>query len=580
MADFWLVLRMHLRLSLRNLGRGRGRGLIGAVIAVLLFAAVGVATAYGSHRLFSSLGSVLGDYPEIQQLVVTNFMLLAGIITVAFVLTNAMQGIYAAVFMSEDTGYLLAMPLNPRSLFGARLAGSYLTHIAAMLPVTFGPFLALGLASRAGASYYAAMTLGYVAYLAIVVGIAALFITIVLAFVPGSRMKQILMISGLLVGVVLVFGIQYLTTTILARGDLSSAWARFAGLSLGGQTSLLPHVWLARVAVGAAYGADGWMLYLALLLAVALALAAVLIGYAGAVYVRGWASLQDVGTGKRAARGGRQVRLDARPGRSALAHPLWAVAKKDFLVSLRSPIHWYLLAIGLIVVGFQIVNLMGGHSVPGGRELFVTGMIIAGASMNSVVMAGSALSREGESFGLLRTMPVRGISIYWSKILAALPLPLVFVSGALIGVSRIPSLGMTSAWPYMLIAMMTLPSMFAVLLLLDALMPDFGFDQGMQPGSRRAGGTVIKLLVLVYGSFGLVALLMSTIALPGYYTRFAWLSGLTPDQVRPLSYALFGLLTLGVVAVVPPLGARLIEGAADRGRGGGSGRARSRRAGE
>jgi ABC-2 type transport system permease protein len=577
MRDFWLVLGTHLRLTLRGVTRRRRRGLLGLAVGAAFFAAIGVGMTLGAYLLFYSIGQVLSDYPGVREAVIGNTLLGWGLLIVVFVLMNAMTTIYATVYGSEDIAYLLSTPLNPRSLFGARLAESFLNYVAVALPATFGPFLAFGLVSGAGALYYLGVGLGYAAYLATAVGAAALFITVVVAYIPGNRLKRLLMMSGLAFGLIIVMGMQYLSVGILHAGDRVALLRRLGDLSLG-SWPVLPHVWLARLAIGlgGGGGASGQLAaagYLGLLVGLAVVLTGGLVWSAATVYVRGWAGLQDVeGRWCRRRRNRDQA---VRAGRSRWANPFWAVARKDLLISLRYSVHWYMMAIGVILIGFQVLSLTmrgGSASSPAaamatteGQRLFVTGLVAAGTGLGAVLMAGSGLSREGDNVALVRTWPIEPLTLFWAKVCAALPVPLSAATVALLGISRITGLQMTQVGTYIMLAWVTLPVVLVVLLVLDTLMPNFNFSAGMQPGSNRAGGTVFKTLLMVYSSFGLFAVILATFGLPGFYERVRWLAHLSPQAIRVVAYSLFGLETLGVALLLPPWGARRIARMGDGG---------------
>lgn len=560
MGDFWLVLRLHSFLTLRGVVRGKRRGRLGLAFGVTIFAALAYGVTRGTYSLLVFLGRALADLPDVRQGIIQTLLMGWSIMVVAFILVNAMSSIYGTLYGSEDTGYLLATPLDPRSLFAARFVESLVSYVVIALPASFGPFVAFGLVSGSGAVYYVVSLLAFLAYLVVLVSLAAVFITVVLGFVPGSRLKQLLMMSGLVTGLVFVFGTQYLATNLAHTPDQLGLLRGIGELGLG-RWPVLPHVWLVRAAAGTAAGETGALFYVGLLVAVAAALVAALVSSAATVYVRGWASMQEAEGGRRRRRRGQHsTARGVLSGRSLFAHPFWAIARKDLVVSLRYPIHWYMVAIGVILAGFQLVGLrMQGARVYAGQPPFITSMmVVGGASLGAALMAGSSISREGDNVGLLQTWPAAPLTVFWAKICGALPVPLLLVTAGMAGFARFAGVQSTPLWPNLALAWAIIPSLLVVLLAVDALMPNSKFMAGMQPGSKHGSGAVFKTLIIAYASFAMIALGFATWLLPGYYTQIGWLAGLSSEAVTRLAYFLFAVQTVGVMLIVPRLGARRI----------------------
>jgi hypothetical protein len=565
MGDFWLVLRLHSSLTLRGVVQGKRWGRLALAFGAALFAALAYGVTRGTHSLLVFLGRALADYPDVHQGIIQNLLMGWSIMVVAFILVNAMSSIYGTLYGSEDTGYLLATPLNPRSLFAARFVESLVSYVVMALPAGFGPFVAFGLVSGAGAGYYLVSLLAFLAYLVVLVSLAAAFITVVLGFVPGGRFKRLLMMAGLVTGLAIAFGIQYLATNIAHTPDQLGLLRGIGELGLG-RWPVLPHVWLVRAAAGTAAGEAGALCYVGLLIVLASALVAALVWSAATVYVRGWASMQEADGGRRRRRRGqRSATSRALSGRSLLAHPFWAIARKDLVVSLRFPIHWYMVAIGVILAGFQLVGLrMQGDRVYAGQPPFIASMmVVGGASLGAALMAGSSFSREGDNIGLLQTWPVAPLTIFWAKICGALPVPLLLVSAGVVGFARLAGVQSIPLWPNLALAWAIIPSLLVVLLGVDTLMPNFRFTAGLQPGSKHGSGAAFKTLIIAYASFAMIALGFATWGLHGSYTQIAWLAGLSPEAASGLAYFLFAVQTLGVMLIVPVLGARRIAASSE-----------------
>ncbi len=562
MRDFLLVLRAHVGVSWRRLGRGgRAAGLL--LLGIGLVVGFAALLARGTVVMLRGLHDVLAGYPELVPAVEGNLLLMWSLFVVAIVLSNALHTTYATLYGSDDTGFLLATPLSTRSVFAARLTASMAGYVAVAVP-TFGPFVAYGMAYGAGARYYVTAALAYFGFLALMVAVAALFITLVMAFVPGARLKQWLMTLGLLIGLAIVFGTQYVAAGVDRQGGVVALLQRIGGFNLGG-IPVLPHVWLAR-ATQAAVAGGGLNYVLALLGLTALA-GFVLVNYASRVYTVGWAGGQEAQRRRVRAPRRRSTTTAAAKGRSPLASPFWGLARKDFLASARTPVLWYLLLVGAVVVAFQIINMVrarSGQPVDEGVRLLLLGFVLGGASFSGSVLAGSAFSREGGNFGLVQSWPVPATTVFLGKVAAALPVPLAASVAGLLAVSRFTPVAFAPLWRYLPVVVLSILSVLSLMALLDTFFPDFSYEKGFEPGSRGSGTTVIKTLVSVYGGIGIIVLMMATLSFGFTYGRFGWAQSLTQGQAGALAYALFvaeaALFTVGAVA----LGSRRLAALAQR----------------
>lgn len=565
MRDYLLVLRAQVGVSWRRLGRGsRATGLL--FLGAGLMAGFTVLITRAVVRMLSSLDEILVGYPGLLTMVEGNLLVMWSLFIITIVLSNALHTTYATLYGSEDTGFLLATPLHPRSVFAARLTGSMTGYVVVAIP-TFGPFVAYGIARGAGFPYYVTVGVTYFAFLSLVVAAAALFITLVMAYVPGAKLKQWLMIFGLLLGLGVVFGSQYVASGVERGSSLITLLQRIAGFNLGG-FPLLPHVWLARSAQEAATEAGGGVQYAAMTVALTAVAGLLVVRYASRVYVLGWAGTQESQRRRVRRTAGRRARNAAiRPGRSLLASPFWGVSRKDLLTSTRTPVMWYLVLVGAVVVAFQIVNMVrsrAGHPVDEGFRLLILGFVLGGASFSGSILAGSAFSREGGNLGLVQSWPASPATLFAAKVAAALPVP---VMASLVGlgvVTYLTPVSFAPFWPYLPAVILTQLAMLSLMALLDSFFPDFSFEKGFEPGTRGSTGTVIKTLVSLYAGIGAVVLMVATLSFGTTYGRFAWAQSLTREQAQIIAYLAFALEGLVFIAGALALGSRRLAALAHR----------------
>ena len=557
MRDYLLVLRSQTGTLSQLLRRPVRLRLLDAV-GLTLLAVAGVATTRGALGLFRSLAAQFGSEPRLLGLIQDNLLSLWGLFTAALVLSNALSSVYAFLYQSEDMSLLLSMPLAPRAVFAARLTWSYLAFLVTVVPTTFGPLLALGMVNAAAPAYYAAVTLAYLVFVAILVLLATGFITAVMRFVPGVRLKRWIMIVGLLTGLGLVVALQATVTGLARAGGPADLLRSLADLRLGG-VPVLPHVWLAQTVSAAAAG-HGWTMA-AGGVAAAAALFWALTAFAQRGYASGWASGQETPR-RRVRRKPSEAADGGVPGTSIWANPFWSVLRKDLTMTLRAPIQWYLIGVGIVVVSFQVLSIVRGTAVrpiTGGGRLMVAGLLLVGASFGGSVFAGAAFSREGGNFALIRSWPMTSVQVFLAKVGATLPVPLGVAALGLAVAGRVEQLGMRPAGQYYLPMVMTAVTIMAAMACLDSYFADFSFERGLEPGARASAGTVIKTVVALYGATGAILLMFGTLNFGSYYARLAWAAGLAPATASVLGYAAFVIESVGLTLLSVRLGARRLD---------------------
>jgi len=542
MRDYLLVLRAQLGTSRRTLGRGlRGARLL--LLGLILAGGFAAFATRGVLSMFGGIRQALVEYPQLLPAVEQNLLTMWSLFVVAIVFSNALHTTFASLYGSEETGYLLSTPLNPQAVFAARLTSSIGGYVLFAVPA-FAPFVAYGIVNAAGPGYYMTVGITYLAFFTFLVAVASLFITAVMAFVPGVRLKQWLLVLGLAIGLGMVFGSQLVATGIGGGNKLLALLERIGGYNLTGFT-VLPHVWLVRTAQSAVGGAGyGWALLTAGLSAATFAL---LVLFAGRVYTIGWAAGQEeqrrrprpVSSRRRGLSG-----IDAAgipPGRSPFATPFWAIARKDLLTGLRTPLMWYLVLVGAVVVTFQVINLMrstAGQPPSSGTAIILLSFVSGGASFSGFVYAGSAFSREGGNFSLLSSWPVSTAALFAGKVAATLPVSVTVGIVGLVIVGHVAPGILGPFWRNLPVLVSTLVPALSLMALLDTLFPDFSFERGFQPGSRGSASTVVKTLVSLYSGIGIVVVLTIAFYFGSYYSRFKWASGLSAAQARMAGYAL------------------------------------------
>jgi hypothetical protein len=311
-------------------------------------------------------------------------------------------------------------------------------------------------------------------------------------------------------------------------------------------------------------------------------LSALLIAGGGRAYVVGWAGGQEKARRrarrpvvKKAADDGAAGRARAENGQPATAGPFWGIARKDCLTWFRTPIQWYLVLVGLVLVGFQIINLTrsSGGGLPTTAaditrtRLVMLGVAIGGPAIAGSALAGSAFSGEGDNFDLVRSWPIDARVLFMAKAFAVLPVPLVAALAAIFALTKLVDLAWSPAISYVPVIALTLLPMQAVMTLVDLYFPDFASGNEGDAPSRPTAAAMVKRLVSLYGGIVVVAALLVSFSFGSYYreTGWAWASGLSPLLARLAGYGAFVAEAGGLVGLSIWLGTRRLAALSRRG---------------
>jgi len=567
----WLTMAQ-LRLVIRRIRRGDRSLLSSLLVRLLIIAGFTLLTAKGAAAALNAIVAISSEWPELAAALELNLLASWALLIVVMVLVNAMHSTYVTMYTDEETGFLLAMPLSSATVLANRLTASLAGYAVFAMPA-LGPFWAYGAAHGASWQYYTLIMMLIAAFLLLLVAIAALFVTLVMAYVPGAALKRWLMAAGLLVGLAIVFATQYAATNLTGDGDLLALLERLSRLGGAGGVAL-PHVWLAHAAQAAVSGGGpGWAL---LLVGTAGLVTALVVRLAGSAYVRGWAGGQEAQQRRRRTRpvtrkGSRGGGL-RRDGDAVAwsATPFWAIARMDLLKALRTPVAWYLVATGLVIVGFQVISVaraLGGTAPVDPEQIDRWRMVLLGFAIGGPAMAGSALgssafSSEGANFGLVRSWPVTSRALFIAKSVAPLPMPFAAASAALVAISRFVDIPWAPVGAYLPVIALCLLPMLSVMALVDLTFPDFATgSQGGTPSRGASGSAVIRRLLALYGGIGMVALMVLTFGFGSYYrqTDWSWAVALSPGQANLVGAAAFALEAVMLTALAVQLGTRRLD---------------------
>jgi hypothetical protein len=270
------------------------------------------------------------------------------------------------------------------------------------------------------------------------------------------------------------------------------------------------------------------------------------------LYLAGWSSNLEV-SGARPRR--REARATAgAKGRPLLAGSFWGFVRKEFLLTQREPRIWYSFAVGIVAAAFPILNIFhrSNARLSGDfRQYFVLFMVIFGGTVGGNRLAGSALSREGATWHLLGSFPVRPHTIYWAKAFASgIPSLALSIAGVLVTTAVAPRgsplLPLRVSLPMAALIVLALTS---VMLTADVLAPDFKYKLASGLGARGNSEAGTKTALTSLGSIAYLTVMGATAAFPTFYRQLTWSSGWSHQTATALATAVFIFETVGAAVL-------------------------------
>jgi len=381
------------------------------LVALFGLAAVGVLpTLYGIVLLIK--GAYLLLAPMGQERALLSLGVLAGQL---LILLFGIYYVISAFYFSRDLEMLIPLPLRPSevmiSKFGVIMINEYLTVMAFVLPVV----ITYGVLARGGVGYWVNAVLVYLALPVIPLAIVSVLVVAMMRFINVSRKKDILILIGSILLIVLALGLQF-----AARGapDREMNGQAIADL-IASPDSLLnrvgskfpPSIWAAK-AIAGGFSGEG-LVNLALLLGTSLAFFAGIVVLAEKLFYRGLIGLGET-TGKKRRLTRDEMSRRVTSGRRAGA----AVFGREWKIMNRTPI--FLLNGVLVVIIVPVLFIVSARpgSSPWGAAI---SKIAAGANPLYAILAAalimtvcgslngtssSTFSREGVQFWISRVIPV------------------------------------------------------------------------------------------------------------------------------------------------------------------------------
>jgi ABC-2 type transport system permease protein len=415
MSDFGALVSLKVR-ELRNRGRQYART---AKFKIVVIGAFSIGFWASLYELFYRGLKFLDEY-RFANIIDMMFYIFFFALTVMLVFSNAIIG-YSSYFKSRETGFLLAGPSRPESVFLYKFVESLGFSSWAFLFLGTPLMSAFGTLRGAPWHFYLGSVAFLGSYMFFPAALGAVVSMLVTVYVPRTR-------KGLIFGVVLgsVLGILILVSRIAVSGhaqsmDLKLATEVFEHTSFS-RIPLLPSAWLSKGILELAerrYGTS--MFLLGVIASTALFLACVAYSMSAHLMMRGWHVSQGLRSQKRYSGRGWVDRFF-----SGLLffvdRNLRLIVAKDVKSFMRDPVQWsqFLIFFGLLGIYFLNLRTFAYED----RDIFWKNLI---AQMNllatSLTLATFAsrfifpqLSLEGRRFWIIGMAPMERDKILFGKL--------------------------------------------------------------------------------------------------------------------------------------------------------------------
>ena len=395
--------------------------------------------------------------------------------------------------------------------------------------------------------------------------VVAMVVMMISRYVSSQKMKQLVMVGSLALGVILVIAIQLLSS-VMSRSqgiDLENLAASVGGWGLGSQW-FLPHVWVVKAPLAMVEG-YGFSLLESLVPLVVFSVGAFLISVkvAQKVFLKGWSSSREFGDAKKSKGASGKTVKSAGIGFNTFKGQFGSIFYKDLLVWKRQPVLWY----GVLIAGIALAFFMFNMSAPGMdgaaeegfsiiREMLLF-MIVFMCSYSSGGLSVFSVSMDGEGIWLLKSSPISPRKYYLAKMAVVMAPGTVIAVLAIVGMALFSGLPQYPIYISLPMAIATLSVITAMQLLTDIVKPNFNLKiAGF--GGGKAMNDPFKSIVLVFSSMISSVVLVALFALPSYYTFIPFLSGLSVFAVTAIAWSSFVVLVYALHVVIGRIAVRKI----------------------
>lgn len=397
-----------------------------------------VVVAFGP-MLFLYQKLIQGAYDMAAQFGQPQLVLALALVTTSlFLLISSIAFVMSLFYFSNDIPQLVALPLKPGDILGAKFAVALFFNYLVVIPFFLPALWTYGVKTGAGAVYW---LMGIVVFLLIPViplALVSIFLLVMMWLTNLSRKRDTMRLLGMFA--ILALAILFNLAVSQIPADAEAEFFQRLLLDEHGllrlATRSYPPAFIATRALTA--GGTAGVLNFGYFLGISLAGLGLMLALGQQIFYRGLIGGAEVQKGKAISR----EELARRT--SGSSSPVLAIAMREIKYLIRTPIYLFnslaMLGFVPILLGIQIAAFGGMEQLTATVQNAPMFVQIAGAAGFVAVMAlftpaaSSSFSREGRLFYISQVIPVpprRQIlgKILYSFILAGLSLPLVIAAG-------------------------------------------------------------------------------------------------------------------------------------------------------
>lgn len=343
-------------------------------------------------------------------------------ITVMLTLSNGVLA-YGSLFRSEESAFLMALPVKRRSLYTVVLVRTFALSSWAFVYFALPFLLAFGHERGAPAAYYGVTLAAIVPFVLVPAGLGTLLALLTAACLPRGRRVATAVAALLFLALFSWIAVGLLSAELRGR-PFTGAWTQavFTKIEFC-RNAFLPSEWLSRLVLRAAKGDSAALPFLAIL-STALVLVAAgrevsnLLHSGAWLRCRGHAGEGAGGRSRPARRGAFLAPLLASPFRQ----PLRALVAKDVRSFLRDPRQYAQFVIFFSLLALYFANLRSfSYDMKGDTFVALAAFLNFGAVSLTLASLTSrfffpALSIETRRFWVLATAPIDRADLVRAKL--------------------------------------------------------------------------------------------------------------------------------------------------------------------
>jgi ABC-2 type transport system permease protein len=444
-----------------------------------------------------------------------------------------------ALYLSGDMDFLLTTPVPVRAVFVTKLLQAVLPNFGLMalfgLPVMYG----LGVAGHYSWIYYPLVLLMMIVMTLAAAGLSSLLVMAIVRIFPARRVAEVLGFVGAIFSMICSqsgnFSNSLMKGADPKANDITGLFSMVQRMS----SSWVPLNWPGRGLVE--LGEGRWAVGI-LLTCLSLGMAAAAFWFALVTaerwYYSGWARMQVV-TNKRKFRATAQADSQqpsqiTRMIERYLPAPVRGIIQRDFLILTRDLRHMSQLVSPLIFgLLYSFMMIRSGGEPPAGRgeaptwfmETLSILLVYGNIGMSLFVgwmllgaLSGTAVSREGKSFWILKSAPVNLEHLLLAKFLVAYLPALGLGWFFLTGISLLQGISVGGYLYGLLAVAMCLVGMNGILLAFGAANANFEWEDPRKINSGAMGclATILTgmFLPVSFGVFIAPIIIASAVRLP------------------------------------------------------------------